>query len=1022
MTNGTGNSITIIGFSAGTYTFSVSNADGCSSPSSGKVIIKSATSPNSILTTITSETCGAANGKLSLGTVSGGTSPFTYSVDGSAFTTTTQYSNLTAGLHTINVKDNNECTYFTFVILQNMSGPTALEISATDATCSTAKGEFSIGTVTGGNSPFTYSVDGSDFTQTIKYTNLTAGLHIINVKDNNGCNYSTTATILNISGPTDIAIGITNETCEASNGVLNLGPVTGGTPPYTYSVDGSAFTPTTRYSNLPAGSHTIYVKDYNDCNYSTAATIQNISGPTAVATLVNNETCGAANGELSLGAVTGGIAPYSYSVDGSAFTQTLQYSNLTAGSHNINVKDNNGCNYATTAPILNMSGPTAIATQIADETCSAANGALTLGNVTGGTSPYTYSVDGSAFTSATSYSSLSAGSHTVTVKDNNGCTYPTTAPILNISGPTAIAAKITDATCGASSGIIAVENVTGGTSPYTYSLDGSAYTGTASYSGLSAGVHTFAVKDKNGCTYSTPLTIVQLPATTASISGDAAICAGSSAPLTLQLTGAAPWSIIYTDGETTVPLNNIMSSPFSFKVSPIKNTTYTLTSITDANCNGTFGGSAIIAVAPRVIPTFTPLGPFLLNTVAPSLPGLSLNGISGQWSPSSINTASSGMATYTFTPDPSECASNTTMSVTINIQAVIAENNSVPVSSIIQAGACQQLNLNGSKSIGDIASYQWSLLDIGGSLTQQTGVTTEFKLSGDYGGSLPADFRIKLRVTDTNGYVNSDTVTVKMNPLPVAKVASSGTLQKDGTMIVDGSGSDGAALNYRWSTKEGKIVGPDNQPTARFEGAGMYRLEIMDVHGCQSTKDFKFPIEVYRIVANPDYYRITWAQDTAMYVLANDSVPPGYNSIRVIKQPTLGKTSINPDLSITYSPTTRKPGHDQFEYEICNIDLCDTAIVNIDIDNSNLIIPQGFSPNGDSVNDFLKFEGLDKYKPSGLMIYTRSGQEIYTNADYQNEWDGRMSNHQLVPTGVYYYILKLGQTNRVIKGFLYIGY
>ena len=202
----------------------------------------------------------------------------------------------------------------------------------------------------------------------------------------------------------------------------------------------------------------------------------------------------------------------------------------------------------------------------------------------------------------------------------------------------------------------------------------------------------------------------------------------------------------------------------------------------------------------------------------------------------------------------------------------------------------------------------------------------------------------------------------------------------------------------------------------------MYRLKITDIYGCQSIKDFKFPLEVYRIVANPDYYRITWAQDTALNVLANDTLPPGYITIRVIKQPTLGKTSVNSDFTITYSPLTKKSGHDQFEYEVCNINLCDSATVNIDIENSNLIIPQGFSPNGDGVNDVLKFEGLDNYKPSELTIYTRSGQQIYTSANYQNEWDGRMSNHKFVPTGVYYYVLKLGQTNRIIKGFIYIGY
>ena len=63
-----------------------------------------------------------------------------------------------------------------------------------------------------------------------------------------------------------------------------------------------------------------------------------------------------ANGSLTLGAVTGGIAPYTYSVDGSPFTATLVYNNLAAGTHTIDVRDANGCVFATTAAISNTTG------------------------------------------------------------------------------------------------------------------------------------------------------------------------------------------------------------------------------------------------------------------------------------------------------------------------------------------------------------------------------------------------------------------------------------------------------------------------------------------------------------------------------------------------------------------------------------------------------------------------------------------------------------------------------------------
>ena len=81
--------------------------------------------------------------------------------------------------------------------------------------------------------------------------------------------------------------------------------------------------------------------------------------------------------------MTGGVAPYTYSVDGGAFSATLAYTNLAAG-HTIDVKDNNGCIFSTTAAISNTNGPTAIATTVVNATCGASNGTLTLGAVTGG--------------------------------------------------------------------------------------------------------------------------------------------------------------------------------------------------------------------------------------------------------------------------------------------------------------------------------------------------------------------------------------------------------------------------------------------------------------------------------------------------------------------------------------------------------------------------------------------------------------------------------------------------------------
>jgi len=359
--------------------------------------------------------------------------------------------------------------------------------------------------------------------------------------------------------------------------------------------------------------------------------------------------------------------------------------------------------------------------------------------------------------------------------------------------------------------------------------------------------------------------------------------------------------------------------------------------------------------------------------------------------------------------------------ISVDLKAVITGESSV--------GACQQVKLDASKSAGDIVKYEWSLINQGGTLTRETGLTTEFQLSPVYKGSLPADFQVKLVVTDLLGKTQSDTITIKVDQLPIAEVYSSGKLDKDGTMIVAAVITIGNAQNYKWYTSEGKIIGPDNTLSAKLFGSGIYSLEITDNYGCVTTKDFKFPAEVYQILANPDFAKLSWVKDTTINVLANDLSSVGFipGTMHVTEPPSRGVAQVNADGSITYSPRDRGQGHDQFVYEVCDaVNLCASATVAIDIYDLTGI-PEGFSPNGDGKNDKLVFGSLENYLQSQLYVYTRLGLLVYQSSDYQNDWDGKpiektMESLQTVPKGVYYYVLKLGGTTRVVKGFIYVGY
>ncbi|MEI6140247.1 MAG: gliding motility-associated C-terminal domain-containing protein [Mariniphaga sp.] len=370
------------------------------------------------------------------------------------------------------------------------------------------------------------------------------------------------------------------------------------------------------------------------------------------------------------------------------------------------------------------------------------------------------------------------------------------------------------------------------------------------------------------------------------------------------------------------------------------------------------------------------------------------------------------------------------MNLKVGIMNIISFDPQAIITGTTVSGACEQITLNASKSIGKIIKYEWSPIDKGGVLTKLTGPITEFHVSPDYLGTLPADFRVRLVVTDSIGAISADTVTLKVDRLPIADIYYSGKLEKDGTMIVDGTVSKGSSLNYRWFTIGGKVIGDPGGSTVNLLGAGTYTLEVTDEHGCKSTKSFKYPLENNQIFANADYVRTSWARDTIVPVLNNDfstaKLMP--HTIQILQQPVRGKVKINPNGTITYTPTVSRPSRDMFIYQICDeVNLCASATVIIDIYDSGIIAPEGFSPNGDGSNETLVFKGLENYPQSQLHVYTRAGQLVYQSEDYRNDWDAKINtgsklNGQIVPTGTYYYILKLGGTERVMKGFVYIGY
>jgi gliding motility-associated-like protein len=91
-----------------------------------------------------------------------------------------------------------------------------------------------------------------------------------------------------------------------------------------------------------------------------------------------------------------------------------------------------------------------------------------------------------------------------------------------------------------------------------------------------------------------------------------------------------------------------------------------------------------------------------------------------------------------------------------------------------------------------------------------------------------------------------------------------------------------------------------------------------------------------------------------------------------------------------------------------------------------LNIPEGFSPNGDGVNDLYVIRGIKNYPLNEFKVFNRWGNLVYSAKPYDNTWDGRATHGlviggEVLPTGVYFYILDFGDGNKPVKGSIYIN-
>src|SRR5680860_301009 len=297
-----------------------------------------------------------------------------------------------------------------------------------------------------------------------------------------------------------------------SDGTITAGTVAGGNSSYQYSINGTTFQISNTFSGLAAGNYTVTVKDSENC--STNKTIQ-VTQPTVLTMQAATSTpvsCnGVSDGTITAGTVAGGNSSYQYSINGTTFQISNTFSGLAAGNYTVTVKDSENCS---TNKTIEVTQPALLTMQAATSTPVSCNGVsdgtITAGTVAGGNSSYQYSINGTTFQISNTFSGLAAGNYTVTVKDSENCSTTKTIEVTQPDVLTMQPATYTPVSCnGESDGTITAGSVAGGNTNYQYSIDGTNFQISNTFSGLAAGNYTITVKDSKNCSTTKTIEVTQ---------------------------------------------------------------------------------------------------------------------------------------------------------------------------------------------------------------------------------------------------------------------------------------------------------------------------------------------------------------------------------------------------------------------------------------------------------------------------------------------------------------------------------
>ncbi|CAA9196906.1 T9SS type A sorting domain-containing protein [Flavobacterium collinsii] len=899
---------------------------------------------------------GENNGILTVAP-SGGKTPYAYSLDGGSFTVHIgnpigTFTNLSAGTHTIAVKDALGCQSMlqTFQITE----PSALTVKLF------TENQTVVVNASGGTSPYQYSLDGINYQTSYVFSNMPVGSYTFRVKDAQGC---ITSESVNVYYPLAVGTQILKPIDCIEKARVSVFAA-GGSAPYLYAVNKGPYQPINVFSNLAAGDYVFEVKDVQNVVRYANVTIAEFV-PLSIATAKTDATTNDDNDGTITVTANGALKPYTYTLTDNAGNPlkpsqpSNSFTGLKSGTYGVLVNDATNCIASqTNISILKKPAVLAATVNISPITCSIPTGTITV-VASGGKAPYKFSADnGNTFVTLNIFSGLAAGIYTVKVRDAENTEIQFILEISPLNRPLVNVTTFSNVRCkGDNTGSASVET-TGGKAPYKYAIDGGPFSSASTFTNLRTGTYNITVQDANGCT---ALASVHISEPTEGLSATA-IPINDQGIIVNAKGGTAPYLYSLQNNLGVViagPKDNGVFTKLPLGV-------YTA-QVTDVyGCGYMQGGINVIPAPPlsattEVIPaTCSSLGKVTVTANGGIAPyNYSLDNEAAKTSNVFSNLAPGN---YSITVRD---ANNATYALTFKIAPL---DSFVATVAIVSQVTCFSKGIAQVIANGGKAPYLYSIN--GGSFQNAFQSTTTFT------GLNPGDHVITIK--DANDC--KQTIAIHLAPpVPVTAVAT----VNNQTITVTAAGGSG---NYQFSI-DGAVFQSSNIFT--IATYGVYRIVVRDQNGC---------VESISIVVNPPAPLINGKKEIAVAFKTGqtlgDLIIEGQNikwySTKGISTGKTSKTSETPlppttllvD-GVTYYASQTIDGIESTER------LAVTAKVNGSLATSDFVLPDfKFYPNPVhhtlSIHNTSAIDEIELISVSGKSVLAKKINDTHSEIDLSN--------------------------------------